>query len=69
MTCAAGNSKAVHHAYARKAKVIVPALETYEKQTVEQNMVRLPAPPETVGVGSFLKRLVYASMRRTNKAG
>src|SRR5437667_5456527 len=36
------NSKAVHRAYARKAKVIVPALETYEKERLEQKVLRLP---------------------------
>ena len=35
------NSKAVHRAYARKAKVIVPALEVYESSTNELQIVPL----------------------------
>jgi integrase len=35
------NSKAVHRAYARKAKVIVPALEIYEKERRDK-IVDLP---------------------------
>jgi integrase len=33
------NSKAVHRAYARKAQVIVPALEEYEKLHVERRII------------------------------
>jgi hypothetical protein len=36
------NSKAVHRAYARHAKVIVPSLAAYEKHAREQNIVPLP---------------------------
>jgi integrase len=35
------NSKAVHRAYARKAKVIIPPLEEYEKAIESGNIVRL----------------------------
>lgn len=38
------NSKAVHRAYARKAKVILPSLGAFEKQAREQNIVPLPMP-------------------------
>ncbi len=37
------NSKAVHRAYARKAKVVVPALETYENQDQECRIIPLAA--------------------------
>ena len=36
------NSKAVHRAYARKAKVKLPSLESYEKQAVEGQIIQLP---------------------------
>jgi hypothetical protein len=36
------NSKAVHRAYARHAKVVVPSLAAYEKQAREQNIVPFP---------------------------
>jgi integrase len=36
------NSKAVHRAYARKAKVIIPALETYENGQLEVPSKALP---------------------------
>lgn len=36
------NSKAVHRAYARKAKVIVPALETYESANHNNTIVHMP---------------------------
>ena len=35
------NSKAVHRAYAKKAKVVVPSLETYEKQLADLNVIPL----------------------------
>ena len=37
------NSKAVHRAYARKAQVKLPSLESYEKQSVEKRIVQLPS--------------------------
>jgi len=37
------NSKAVHRAYARKAKVIVPALETNENTPSSEKLVPLLA--------------------------
>lgn len=37
------NSKAVHRAYARKAKVRLPSLESYEKQMAENRIIRLPS--------------------------
>ena len=36
------NSKAVHRAYARKAIVIVPSLESYEKENRAEKMIILP---------------------------
>lgn len=36
------NSKAVHRAYARKAKVILPSLASFEKNTRQQNIVPFP---------------------------
>jgi len=36
------NSKAVHRAYARKAKVKLPALETYEKRSREAEVIPMP---------------------------
>jgi hypothetical protein len=33
------NSKAMHRAYARKAKVIVPSLDAYEKPSASGNLV------------------------------
>lgn len=38
------NSKAVHRAYARKAQVRLPSLESYEKQNVEGRIVTLLPP-------------------------
>ena len=36
------NSKAVHRAYARKAQVLIPALEDYEKRKSESVLVPMP---------------------------
>ncbi|PYJ96617.1 MAG: hypothetical protein DME23_19810, partial [Verrucomicrobia bacterium] len=36
------NSKAVHRAYARKAKVKLPSLESYERQAAEGHIIPLP---------------------------
>jgi integrase len=36
------NSKAVHRAYARKAKVKLPSLESYERQSAEGRIIQLP---------------------------
>jgi len=38
------NSKAVHRAYARKAQVRLPSLESYEKQNVEGRIVPIRPP-------------------------
>lgn len=38
------NSKAVHRAYARKAKVIIPPLADYEKQHNGMKVIPLPTP-------------------------
>jgi integrase len=40
------NSKAVHRAYARKAKVRLPSLESYERQAADGRIIQLPAPSE-----------------------
>ena len=37
------NSKAVHRAYARKAKVRLPSLESHEKQAAEGHIIALPS--------------------------
>ena len=37
------NSKAVHRAYARKAKVKLPSLESYERQNAEGRIIQLPS--------------------------
>jgi integrase len=36
------NSKAIHRAYARKAQVRLPSLESYEKQNAEGRIIQLP---------------------------
>ncbi|MCX6917460.1 MAG: hypothetical protein NT167_31240, partial [Verrucomicrobia bacterium] len=36
------NSKAVHRVYSKKAKVLIPSLESFEKNAREQNIVMLP---------------------------
>ncbi|MEY2407474.1 MAG: hypothetical protein QOF48_144 [Verrucomicrobiota bacterium] len=38
------NSKAVHRAYARKAKVKLPSLESYERQASDGRIIQLPSP-------------------------
>jgi integrase len=38
------NSKAVHRAYARKALVKLPSLESYERQGAQCNVIAMPAP-------------------------
>ncbi len=46
------NSKAVHRAYARKAQVRLPSLESYEKQNLEGRIIPLPRPlPKSEGNG------------------
>lgn len=39
-------SKAVHRAYASKARVELPPLEEYEKRRAEQKVIALPAPSD-----------------------
>jgi len=39
------NSKAVHGAYARNAKVVLPSLGSFEKTAREHKIVPFPAPP------------------------
>ena len=48
------NSKAVHRAYARKAKLKLPALEVYEKRSREDRVIPMPLPngAPTVAAGS-----------------
>jgi integrase len=41
------NSKAVHRAYARKAKVRLPSLESYERQAADGRIIQLPSPSES----------------------
>ncbi len=47
------NSKAVHRAYARKAKVKLPSLESYERQSAEGRIIRLPSPSSENRPGRF----------------
>jgi len=44
------NSKAVHRAYARKAKVKLPSLETYEKRSREAEVIPMPIPDGNSGL-------------------
>ena len=39
------NSKAVHRAYARNAKVVLPSLESFEKQAQATKILPFPAAP------------------------
>jgi len=41
------NSKAVHRAYARRAQVKLPSLESYEKQAAEGRIIPMPAFGQT----------------------
>ena len=43
------NSKAVHRAYARKAKVKLPSLEAYEKRSREAEVIPMPIPDGNSG--------------------
>jgi integrase len=45
------NSKAVHRAYARQAKVIVPALEVYEHQLAENPIIPLATAADSRATG------------------
>ncbi len=47
------NSKAVHRAYARKAKVKLPSLESYERQLAEERIIRLPSQSSENRPGHF----------------
>src|SRR3989454_1766879 len=47
------NSKAVHRAYARKAKVKLPSLESYERQAAEGRIIPLPAHSSENRPGRF----------------
>lgn len=47
------NSKAVHRAYARKAKVKLPSLESYERQAAEGRIIRLPSHSSENRSGRF----------------
>lgn len=38
------NSKAVHRAYAKRAQVILPSLEEYQRRAQEAKILRLPSP-------------------------
>jgi len=42
------NSKAVHRAYAKKAHVLIPTLEDYEKKLPEASAVIVPLPNAAV---------------------
>ena len=47
------NSKAVHRAYARKAKVKLPSLESYERQAADGRIIRLPSRSSEDRRGQF----------------
>jgi integrase len=42
------NSKAVHRAYARKAQVVIPTLEDYERKLAATERVIVPMPVAAV---------------------
>jgi len=46
------NSKAVYRAYARKAKLKLPALEVYEKRSREDRVIPMPLPNEAPSVAA-----------------
>ena len=46
------NSKAVHRAYARKAKVKLPSLEVYERRSREAQVIPMPLPNVAPSVGA-----------------
>jgi hypothetical protein len=47
------NSKAVHRAYARKAKVKLPSLESYERQATDGRIIQLPSSSAENPPGHF----------------
>jgi integrase len=47
------NSKAVHRAYARKAKVKLPSLESYERQAADGRIIPLPSHSSENRPGHF----------------
>ena len=47
------NSKAVHRAYARKAKVKLPSLESYERQATDGRIIQLPSHSSENRPGHF----------------
>jgi integrase len=47
------NSKAVHRAYARKAKVKLPSLESYERQATDGRIIPLPSHSSENRPGHF----------------
>jgi integrase len=47
------NSKAVHRAYARKAKVKLPSLESYERQAAGGRIIPLPSHSSEHRPGHF----------------
>ena len=51
------NSKAVHRAYAKKAKVRVPSLEEYERRQQPNNIVPLPPTASAPLDGNRLRGL------------
>ena len=46
------NSKAVHRAYAKKAKVLVPSLEEFEAKATKDKVLRFPGPINLGGTGT-----------------
>ena len=56
------NSAAVHRAYARKAKVIIPPLEAYENQASAPNVILMPraASPPTAAASEVSPTIKFA---------
>jgi len=52
------NSKAVHRAYARKAKVTLPSLEDYEKHPADQKVIQMQVQHGATGAASDAARSV-----------
>jgi integrase len=63
------NSKAVHRAYARKAQVVIPTLEDYERKLAAAENVIMPMPRRSLKLNSrklpntqsFPVRIIHSS--------
>jgi integrase len=65
------NSKAVHRAYAREAKVVLPSLGAFGKQAREQNVVPFPTPqsvtPHAAAVTGTYTKVVGKAKRASTQ--